>query len=73
MNPEEVEFRTKPTYPLKHFAFRGKCAFNPKPTYRVNEVIKGSFKKYPVKAFNHEGQGKGLKILWERVLGYSKK
>jgi hypothetical protein len=69
-----VGFATKqPKKSLRHYVFRGKCAFDPKPKYRVNDAISGNLKKYPVKAFNNEGAGRGLKVLWEKVIGYSKR
>ncbi len=41
------------------------------PKFRENDAISLQSKKFPVKAYNDSGRG--LRTLWEAVVGYSKK
>lgn len=69
-NPEESP-SLKDEIHMKQFNVRGKGIFDMEPKYKDGQVVLSQSKKYPVKAFNDSGRG--LRSMWEAVVGYSKK
>ena len=57
---------------MKSYSVKGKGIFSVDPLYEKGSVIEKDLKTFTVKAYNEE-KSEGLKMIWESVVGYTKR
>ena len=76
INPEQEQSRknmNEDDAVIKQFTIKGKGIFSIEPKYNHNQIVATDSPTFLAKAFDDEANGRGLRKLWETVVGYSKK